>query len=112
MPYNLVGFLAFCFVGLTAIARALEKSVMQSTDIAWLNSMGISQSITIGFISVPVPNTNIINGIIKIGQLDYTSIFTGNAQLVLYLLYSVTFVVVFAFVLTIIGVGVNAIRTH
>lgn len=112
MIYSLVGFLATSFVGLTYVAHVLEGSMIDSTDVAMLNQVGISQVVHLGFLSIPVPGLNFVQGIIQMGSFDYSSIFTGNAQLLLFVVYSITFVVMFAMFLTVIGLGVNAIRTH
>ena len=112
MIYTLVGFLATCFVGVSYIAHVLEGSVYTASDVAVLNQVGISQVVHIGFMSVPVPGLNFVQGIIKMAQFDYSTIFTGNAQLLLFLVYGFSFVMMFALFLTVVSLGVNAIRTH
>ncbi len=112
MVETMIGFLATSFVGLTYIAHVLESTVINSADVAVLNQMGITQRIDIGFMSIPVPGLNYIQGIMQLGSFDYSTLFTGNAQLLLFLIYSIIFVIGFTLFLTVVGLGVNAIRVH
>jgi len=46
------------------------------------------------------------------GQFDYSTIFTGNAQLLLFMIYAITFVVFFVLFLTVVGLAINFFRVH
>ena len=100
----MIGFLAFCFVGMTMFNRILEGLFLTSSDMAILNTLTITHDQTIyGLFSVPVINTDFFFvGIPRLVKWDY-SFFGGNAAIFQYFLYSLTFALTFMLFITIIG---------
>lgn len=111
MDYKWIGFLGTCFVGMTIINRVLEGLWITGTDVGIMNQLSITQKVDVGFMSLPVPNMSFISGIFHMLQFDY-SFFGGNAQLIQFAMYSISFMVAFMLFVTIIGLGINAIRTR
>jgi len=109
MNVNLVSFVGFCFVGLTTINRILEGQFITGSDVAIMNQMSITASLDLGLITVPVPNTNYIIGLFHMVTWDY-SFFGGNAQLIQFSMYSVTFGLAVIFGIWFITMLVKAIR--
>jgi len=109
VDYKWIGWAATVFIGLTLISGILGGVLVSSTDIAILNQMGLSQKVDIGFMTLPVPNTNFISGLFHCLSFDYP-FFGGMGQLILFGMYAVTFMVGFMMFLTVIGLGINAIR--
>ena len=104
MPYQLIGFLAFCFVGMTALNRILEGAFITASDIGIINTLTITHNQSIfGLFNVPVLNADFFfTGIPRMVKWDY-SFFGGNAALFQYFLYSLTFAVSFLLFIIIIG---------
>ena len=104
MPYQLIGFLAMCFVGMTALNRVLEGAFITSSDVGIINTLTISHNQSIfGLFNVPVLNTDFFfTGITRMVKWDY-SFFGGNAALFQYFLYSLTFALSFLLFIIIIG---------
>lgn len=109
MNVALLGFISFCFVGFTAINRVLEGQFITGSDVAIMNQMSITAQYDLGLITVPVPNTTYIVGLFHMVTWDY-SFFGGNAQLIQFALYSVTFGLAVVFALWFIQMLVKAIR--
>ena len=107
--FSQIAFLGFNFVGFTAINRVLEGQFITGADVGILNQMSIWGSYDIGIFSVPVPNTTYIAGLFHLVRWDY-SFFGGNAQLIQYALYSLTFALSVVFCLLFVMLLVNAIR--
>lgn len=107
MSFNLIGFLATCFVGMTLINRVLEGQFITATDVGILNQMSLLTKVDIGLFSVPTINTNYFSGLFHLIKWDY-SFFGGNAQIIQFFLYSFTFAVMFLLLLTILGLLWNA----
>ena len=105
MPYRFIGFLAFCFVGMTALNRLLEGAFITSSDVAIINTLTITHSQSIfGLFNVPILNTDFFfTGIPHLVKWDY-SFFGGNAALFKYFLYSFTGAMTFLIFIIIIGV--------
>lgn len=101
-----IGFIAFCFVGMTAINRILEAAYINSNDVAMLNQLTIFRSLDIGLFSVPVPNLQWVTGITHLVQYDY-SYFGGNAAFIQYLFYSITGAAMIALGIVVIGLLYN-----
>ena len=101
---NMIGFLAMSFVGMTTINRILEGRFIQSSDVAILRDTLAFQPFNVfGMFTIPVPNTNfLIHGIPALLRWDY-SFFGGNAQILQYLLYSITAVVSFMLFVLVFG---------
>lgn len=103
MNIAFIGFLSFCFVGMTLINRVLEGSFIGSGDTSILNNLTIFRNITMfGTFTIPVPNVQFITeGIPHLVKWDY-SFFGGSGGLIQYFFYSMTGAVSFGlFVLTI-----------
>ena len=104
MPYQLIGFLAMCFVGMTALNRILEGTFITSSDVGIINTLTITHNQSIfGLFNVPVLNTDFFfTGIPRLVKWDY-SFFGGNAGLLQYFLYSFTFAMSALLFIIIIG---------
>lgn len=104
MPYQLIGFLAFCFVGMTTLNRILEGAFITSSDVGILNTLTITHDQSIfGLFNVPVINTDFFfTGLPRLVKWDY-GFFGGNAALFQYFLYSLTFALTFLIFIIIIG---------
>lgn len=111
MDYKFIGFIGTVFVGLTITNQILGGFMFSSTDVAIMNQISITQKVDIGFMSLTVPNVNFLSGIMHMLTFDY-SFFGGMAQIILFGLYAVTFMVSFMLFITVIGLGINAIRSR
>lgn len=109
MNFAYIGFLGTVFVGLTYINRTMEGAWISASDVSILNQMSLTQKVDIGFMSLPVPNTSFLSGIYHMMLGDY-SFFGGNAQMIYFLFQSITFMVSFMLFITVISLGINAIR--
>jgi len=107
MSFNLVGFLATAFVGMTIINRVLEGAFITASDVGILNTMAITKKVDVGLFSIPVLNLDFFKGITRLALWDY-SFFGGNAQIIQFFLYSFTFVMSFILFTIIIGLLFNA----
>jgi hypothetical protein len=106
---NTIGFLAFIFVGMTIVNRILEGQFITSVDVGIINNLVIFRPLDIGLFSIPVPNFSFITeGLPKLLTWDY-SFFGGSAELISYLLYTVTAFIAFAVFLALIGVIAQAV---
>ena len=105
MDFHLIGFLAFSFIGMTALNRVLEGAFITAADVAIMNTMTITHSQSVfGLFSIPVINTDFfLIGIPRLVMWDY-SFFGGNAAIFRYFLYSLTFALTIALFLAIVGV--------
>ena len=105
---NMIGFLAFCFVGMTLLNRVLEGAFIAASDVGIMNTLTITHDQTIfGLFSVPVLNTDFFFvGIPRLIKWDY-SFFGGNAAIFQYFLYSLTFALTFMLFIVIIGMVGN-----
>lgn len=111
MDYKWIGWAATVFIGLSLINGVVGGALISSSDVDILNQMGITQKVDVGFMTLAVPNTNYIQGLFHLLKFDY-SFFGGMAQIILFALYSVTFMVGFMMFVTVIGLGINAIRSR
>lgn len=104
MNINLIGFLAFNFVGMTLLNRIMEGMFIAAGEITILNTLTITHDQTIfGLFSVPVLNMDFFFvGIPRLVKWDY-SFFGGNAAIFQYFLYSLTFALAFGLFIIIIG---------
>ena len=93
---HLIGFLAFCFVGMTILNRIMEGAFITSSDVGIINTLTITRDQSIaGLFNVPVINTDFFFvGIPRLVKWDY-SFFGGNAAIFQYFLYSITFALTF-----------------
>lgn len=101
---NLVGFLFMSFAGMTLINRILEGRFLQTSDINILSDVLVFQPFNVfGWFTIPVPNVSFLtHGIPAIMRWDY-SYFGGDAQLIQYMLYSIT--AVLSFILFVLALG-------
>src|SRR4030042_4015188 len=106
--HNLIGFLAMSWIGLTVINRMVEGQFLTANETIWANYYSFTQEFKLfNIFSVPVLNLDFFtHGIPTLIRWDY-SFFGGNAQLIQYLLYSITAVVSFIIFLAIIGLIYN-----
>jgi len=104
MGFHLVGFLAFCFVGMTLLNRVAEGAFIAAADVTIINTLTITRDQSIfGLFNVPVLNLDFFFiGIPRLVKWDY-SFFGGNAAIFQYFLYSITFALTFLLFTIIIG---------
>ena len=107
--YEWIGWLATSFLGLTIINRILEGTFISAADVEILNQTSITQNVSFGFFSVPIPGAGFIAAIWKMLSADY-SFFSGNAQVFYFFYQTVTIMIGFGLVITLISIAVNAIR--
>ena len=90
--FNVIGFLAFLFAGMTLLNRIMEGMFITSADVAVLNTMTITRSQEVfGLFTMPVLNMDFFFiGIPRLVKWDY-SYFGGNAAIWQYFLYTLTF---------------------
>ncbi len=102
--FNKMGFLAWCFVGMTMLNRILEGAFITSSDVGVLNTLTLTRDQTIfGQFTVPMINTDFFfTGIPRLVKWDY-SYFGGNAAIFQYFLYTLTFALTFALFVILIG---------
>jgi len=106
MNFGLVGFLSMSWVGLTAYNRFLEGAVITLIDVGHLNDLRIMTKVQVGIFSIPVPNLNFMEGIIRLVKWDY-SFFGGDAQIFTFFMYAVSFALGFMLFMMIIGLLYN-----
>lgn len=101
---HLIGFLTFCFVGMTLVNRVLEGAFTNMAEINTLNAVLVFREISVfGLFTIPVPNMSFITeGLPRLVRWDY-SFFGGNAAIIQYLLYSLTAALSFLLFTLIIG---------
>lgn len=99
-----IGFLAFCFVGMTLINRILEGAFIAANDVTILNQLTVFRDLELfGLFTVPVPNLSFITeGIPHLVKWDY-SFFGGNAAVFQYFLYSLTAALSFFLFMLVLG---------
>jgi len=101
---NLIGFLAMTWVGLTMINQIQEGYLITSAETAHLNQLMFTQEFTLlDTFHLPIMNFEFFSvGIPSLLQWDY-GFFGGNAQIIQYMLYSLTAVVSMIVLLIIVG---------
>lgn len=103
MPWNVIGFLGFNFVGMTILNRLIEGAYITASDVSILNTLTVTHDQTIfGIFTVPVINTEFFSGLLHLIKWDY-SFFGGNAAIIQFLLYGITFAAAFGLFILIIG---------
>ena len=104
MSFHLVGFLAFCFIGMTTLNRILEGVFVSAEEFTILNSLTLTHDqVILDRFTVPVINLDFFFvGIPRLVKWDY-SFFGGNAAIFQYFLYSLTFALAFGLFLVLIG---------
>lgn len=104
--YQFIGFLAWCFVGMTALNRVLEGAFIAADDVGIMNTMTLSHDVKVGWFNIPVINWDFFfTGIPRLVKWDY-SFFGGNAAIIQYAFYS--FTAAMSFMLFILLVGLVA----
>lgn len=111
--HNIVGFLAMAFIGMTIINRIMEGQFITADETAWANTFAFTQTFEVfDLFTIPVINFSFFTeGIPAIMKWDY-SFFGGNAQMIQYLMYSVTAVMSFIIFGLLIGLMYNAFRVR
>lgn len=106
--HGLIGFLAMSWVGLTLINRIMEGSLLTSTETAFLNNVTFTQAFDVlGLFTLPIINFSFFTeGIPALMKWDY-SMFGGQAQIIQYMLYSITAVVSFIVFIIVLGLVYN-----
>jgi len=103
MGFHFIGFLAFCFVGMTSLNRIMEGAFIAASDVSIMNTLTITRDVKIAWFTVPVINADFFFvGIPRLVKWDY-SFFGGNAALFQYFLYSLTFALSFLLFTFIVG---------
>lgn len=103
MGFHFIGFLAFCFVGMTLLNRIMEGAFIAASDVGIINTLTITRDVKIAWFTVPVINTDFFFvGIPRLVKFDY-SFFGGNAAIFQYFLYSLTFALSFLLFTFIVG---------
>ena len=102
--FNMIGFLAFLFVGMTLLNRLLEGLFITASDVTIMNTLTITHEQSIfGLFTVPILNTDFFFvGLPRLVKWDY-SFFGGNAAIFQYFLYCLTFALTFIVFITIVG---------
>jgi hypothetical protein len=111
--YNVVGFLAMSFVGMTIINRVMEGVFINSTDVGILNNVLVFRPINVfGLFQISVPNLDFLStGIPHLMRWDY-SFFGGNAVIIQYMFYSITAFVAFLLFVLMLGVVFNMLSRN
>lgn len=106
--YNMAGFLAMSFVGMTIINRIMEGAFMSSTDVSILNNVLVFRPVNVfGLFQISVPNMSFLTeGLPHLIRWDY-SFFGGNAVIIQYLFYSITAFMAFLLFIIMLGVVFN-----
>ena len=101
---KMIGFVAFCFLGMTWINRWAEGAFITSSDVGVINTLTITHDQQLyGLFEMPVLNSDFFfTGIPRLVKWDY-AFFGGNAALFQYFLYSMTFAVSFALFILLVG---------
>ncbi len=102
--FNKIGFLAWCFAGMTLLNRFIEGRFITASDVSVLNTLTITRSQEVwGLFTIPMINTDFFfTGIPRLVKWDY-SFFGGNAAIFQYFLYSLTFALTALIFVIIIG---------
>lgn len=105
-----VGWAVSIFLGLTLISGILGGTLLTSSDVGIMNQMGLTQKVDLGFFTLPVPNTHYLTGLWDMLTFQYP-MFGGMSQLIVFGMYSITFMFGFALFITLMGLAVNKIRS-
>ena len=101
--HQFIGFLAWSFVGMTLLNRILEGAFIAASDVAFINTLTITNDVKLGWFTIPVINADFFFvGIPRLVKWDY-SFFGGNAALFQYFLYSLTFALSFMLFILLVG---------
>ena len=99
-----IGFLAFCFVGLTIVNRIAEGLFVAEAELETVNQFLVFDQVSIlNAFKLPVPNFSFITeGLPRLVAWDY-SFFGGNAAIFTYFLYSISAALAFLLFTIMIG---------
>jgi hypothetical protein len=108
--HSIIGFLAMAWIGLTLINRILEGTMLTAAETSFLNTVTFTKAFSLlNLFTIPIMNWEFFTvGIPTLLRWDY-SFFGGQAQIVQYLLYSITAVVSFIIFGIILGLVYSAI---
>ena len=108
-----IGFCATSWIGLTIINRILEGRFLTASESSWWCSIQLFNEFKVfDLFTLPVINFQFFTvGIPSLLRWDY-SFFGGNAEIVQYLLYTITAVVAFILFCIMIGLLFNAFRAR
>ena len=108
-----IGFCATSWIGLTIINRILEGRFLTTSESSWWCSIQLFNEFKVfDLFTLPVINFQFFTvGIPSLLRWDY-SFFGGNAEIIQYLLYTVTAVVAFILFCIMIGLLFNAFRAR
>lgn len=113
LDFKWFGFVGTIYIILTLICRTMESTFLTAADVALMQSIGVTQVMKVGWYSLPAPNMNIFSGLMRI--LDFSEyndiLFTGNAQIIYYILACVSFMVALFLAIQLLAIAVNAIRS-
>lgn len=111
--HSLIGFLAMAWIGLTMINRIMEGSFITSAETSYLNTITFTRAFSLmELFTIPILNFSFFTeGIPALLRWDY-SFFGGQAQIVQYMLYSITAVVSFIIFGIILGLVYSAITRN
>lgn len=102
--WNLVGFLAMSFIGMTMINRIAEGAFIGSSEIAVLNTLTITRDQELfNMFTMPILNADFFfTGIPALLKWDY-DFFGGNAAFFQYMLYAFSGAMAFILFLAVVG---------
>ena len=102
--YNAIGFLSQSWIGLTIINRIQQQQLLTAAETGWANYYAFTQEFKLfDLFTMPVLNLDFFTqGIPSLVKWDY-SVFGGNAQIIQYMLFSMTAVVSLIIFTIIIG---------
>lgn len=108
-----IGFCATSWIGLTIINRILEGQFLTSSESSWWCSIQLFNEFKVfDLFTLPVLNFQFFTvGIPSLLRWDY-SFFGGNAEIIQYLLYTITAVVAFILFCIMVGLLFNAFRAR
>lgn len=101
---QIIGFLATVFIGLSLINSVLGKSILNNSNVySQFNNVLMFRPVNMGILTFPVPNISFItDGLPHLVNFQY-SFFGGNAQVIMWFLYSASAALAFALFLAIVG---------
>jgi hypothetical protein len=107
MNIAFIGFLAFCFVGMTLINRVLEGAFITAGDMSVFNNLTIFRDMQIfGTFSIPTPNIAFITeGLPRLVKWDL-SYFGGSGAFFQYFFYSLTAAMAFGLFVLMISAAI------
>lgn len=108
-----IGFCGMSWIGLTTINRILEGQFITASESSWWCSIQLFNEFRVfDLFTLPVLNFQFFTvGIPSLLRWDY-SFFGGNAEMIQYLLYTITAVVAFILFCIMIGLLFNAFRAR